>query len=142
MQIFNLGIGEVLFVLLIAVIVLGPERIVASSRRAGRFVRGAASNPVWRDILATTRELREIPNQLLEETGLNLEMNEIKSGISTVHSEIAGEMDDTRSDLSSLPAETLSAEKSLELIDMPDSSSAPADNPFKWSESRKLPGIM
>jgi len=139
MQIFNLGIGEVLFVLLIAVIVLGPDRIVASSRRAGRFVRGAASNPVWRDILATTRELREIPNQLMEETGLNVEMKEIQSGISSITSEVAGELDDTQTEISNLPPATLSVDIPPDLIEIPESATVSAGNPFRWSESRKLP---
>jgi sec-independent protein translocase protein TatB len=139
MQIFNLGFGEILFVLLIAVIVLGPERIAASSRRAGRFIRAAASNPVWRDILATTRELREIPNQIMEETGLKVEMEEIQSGISTINHEITGELDETRSDLPGLPAEILPTESPSVLMDMPESFRVPTGNPFRWSESRKLP---
>jgi len=139
MQIFNLGIGEVLFILLIAVIVLGPERIVASSRRAGRWIRAVTSNRVWRDILTTTRELREIPNQLLEETGLNMEMEGIRSGLSTFNGEIAVELEDARSDLSSLPAEAISTEGPPGSIEIPDSALVSTGNPFRWSESRKLP---
>jgi sec-independent protein translocase protein TatB len=139
MQIFNLGFGEILFVLLIAVIVLGPERIVTSSHRAGRFIRTAASNPVWRDILATTRELREIPNQLMEETGLNVEMEEIQSGFSAITSEIAGELDDTQSDITNLPPVTISVDRPPDLIEIPESATVSAGNPFRWSESRKLP---
>jgi sec-independent protein translocase protein TatB len=139
MQIFNLGIGEILFILLIAVIVLGPERIVISSRQAGRWIRAVTSNRVWHDIVATSQELREIPNQLMEETGLNVDMDEIKSGFSTINSEIAGELVDTRSNLSSLPASNLSTERPTEIIELPNSAPVTAGNPFRWSDSRKLP---
>jgi hypothetical protein len=99
-QIFNIGFGEILFILLIAVIVLGPERIAVSSRQAGKWIRTAASNPVWHDILATSRDLREIPNQLMEESGLRDDLMEIQSGISEADAGISREMAEVRDELS------------------------------------------
>ena len=109
MQIFNLGLGEILFIALIAVIVLGPERILASSRSAGRFVRGAVSSPVWRDILATSHELREIPNQLMEESGLRDDLKEIQNGVSDAGAEVASELVNARGELSFLEATSFSS---------------------------------
>jgi Sec-independent protein translocase protein TatA len=122
-QIFNLGFGEVFFILLIAVIVLGPERIVVSSRRAGKWIRTAASNPLWRDILATSRELREIPNQLMEESGLRDDLNEIQSGFSEAGTAINRELEETRDDLSRFDSTSFSPAGAGGLNELPASAS-------------------
>lgn len=92
MQIFNLGFGEILFIILIAVIVLGPERIVASSRRSGRWIRAVTSNRMWHEIVATSHELREIPNQLMVESGLREDFSNIQTGISSFNRETSTEL--------------------------------------------------
>ena len=108
MQIFNLGLGEILFIALIAVIVLGPERLAASSRKAGRYIRSAVSSPVWREILVTSNELREIPNHLMEESGLRDDLKDIQNSISDAGTEVSRELIDARDELSHMEATSFS----------------------------------
>ncbi len=131
MQIFNLGIGEILFIILISVIVLGPERIVTSSRRAGGYVRNVVSSPVWRDILETSRELREIPNQLMEESGLRDDLNGIQYRISEARAEISSEMEETREKLSLLDVTSFSPAGAGRLNELP----APANSASEIPDS-------
>lgn len=119
MQIFNLGLGEILFIALIAVIVLGPERIVASSRRVGRFVRGAVSSPVWRDILATSHELREIPNHLMEESGLRDDLKDIQYSISDAGADVSRELTGARDELSHMEATSFTSAGAGRLNELP-----------------------
>jgi sec-independent protein translocase protein TatB len=37
--VFDIGLGEVLLVIVVAVIVLGPERLPEAAREMGRFIR-------------------------------------------------------------------------------------------------------
>ena len=79
MQFFNIGFGEIIFILILATIVLGPERIVSYSRWAGKFVRQVIQSPFWKEIRKTQTELRQLPNQLMQESGLKEDIEGIKS---------------------------------------------------------------
>jgi len=79
-----LGIGplEVLFILLIALIVFGPKDIVKAGQSTGRFLRKLITSQGWQTVQQTSRELRNLPNRLVREAGLEeiqADMNEIKT---------------------------------------------------------------
>lgn len=79
-----LGIGplEVLFILLIALIIFGPKDIVKAGRATGRFLRKLITSPGWQTVQRTSRELRDLPNRLVREAGVEEfknDMDEIKS---------------------------------------------------------------
>jgi len=67
-----LGIGplELLFIFLIALIVLGPNDMVKAGRTIGRFLRKIVTSPGWMTVQQTSRELRQLPNRLIREAGL------------------------------------------------------------------------
>jgi len=67
-----LGIGplELLFVVIIALIVLGPKDMVKAGKTIGRTLRKIVTSPNWRAIQQTSRELRQLPNRLIREAGL------------------------------------------------------------------------
>ncbi len=68
-----LGIGplEVLFVLLIALIVFGPKDVVKAGQTMGRFLRKLVISPSWQNFQQTSRDLRNLPNKLMREAGLD-----------------------------------------------------------------------
>jgi hypothetical protein len=67
-----LGIGplELFFIILIALIVLGPKDMVKAGRTLGRFLRTLVTSPTWKTIQQTSRDLRYLPNRLMREAGL------------------------------------------------------------------------
>jgi Sec-independent protein translocase protein TatA len=67
-----LGIGplELLFVVIIALIVLGPKDMVKAGKTIGRTLRRIVTSPNWHAIQQTSRELRQLPNRLIREAGL------------------------------------------------------------------------
>lgn len=71
MDFFGIGIFEILLIILIAIIVLGPQDTVKAGRSLGLAVRRFFSSEEWRTLLQATREIRTIPEKLLEETGLD-----------------------------------------------------------------------
>ena len=74
-----LGIGplEVLFILLIALIIFGPKDIVKAGRATGRFLRKLITSPGWQTVQRTSRELRDLPNRLVREAGLEEFKNDV-----------------------------------------------------------------
>jgi len=70
MEILGIGPLELVFILIIALIVLGPKDIVKAGRTIGRILRAIVTSPNWRAIQQTSRELRTLPNRLIREAGL------------------------------------------------------------------------
>ena len=70
MEFLGIGPEELFFIILIALIVLGPKDMVKAGRTIGRFLRTLATSPTWRTIQQTSRDLRYLPNRLMREAGL------------------------------------------------------------------------
>ena len=75
-----LGVGpmELLLVLIIALIVLGPKDMVKAGRSLGVFLRNIIKSPLWHSVQQTSRDLRYLPNRLIREAGLEEEAEELK----------------------------------------------------------------
>lgn len=78
MEIFGVGILEVVLILVIAVIVLGPEGMVKAAQSIGRFMRKVIKSPIWTQLMDTQRELRDMPTRLVREAGLEEDIKELK----------------------------------------------------------------
>jgi len=126
MKIFNFGIGEILFILLLVVIIFGPKSLVKTAREAGTFLRKMTKSPYWQEVWATRRELEEIPKMIAKEARLDETLSEMKretqnmsSSVSGAVSDLIREVEQTPSDLKpgeveweGKPKDTLEAPKS------------------------------
>lgn len=74
MEILGIGPLEFVFILLIALIVLGPTDMVKAGKTIGRFLRRLVISPGWRNFQQASRELRTLPNKLMREAGLEEEL--------------------------------------------------------------------
>ncbi len=70
MDILGIGPLEFLFILLIALIVLGPKDMVKAGRTIGRTLRKIVSSDTWRVVQQASREIRNLPNRLMREAGI------------------------------------------------------------------------
>jgi hypothetical protein len=70
MDILGIGPLEFLFILLIALIVLGPKDMVKAGKTIGRYLRAIVTHPAWHSVQRTSRDLRNLPNRLIREAGL------------------------------------------------------------------------
>jgi len=68
MDIFGIGAWELFFIVLIALIFLGPKDMVKAGRSLGKFLRKTILSPEWMNIQRTVKNL---PQQLMKETGLD-----------------------------------------------------------------------
>ncbi len=78
MEILNIGIPELIVILVIALIVLGPDGIVKTARNLGKTIRKVIRSPIWSMMLDTQRELREMPTKLVREAGLEEDLAELR----------------------------------------------------------------
>ena len=70
MDIFGIGPTELVFILLIALILLGPKDMEKTGRTIGRFLRNLTTSEGWRAFRDTSREIRNIPTRLMREANL------------------------------------------------------------------------
>lgn len=67
-----LGIGplELVFILIIALIIFGPNDIVRAGKTLGRFMRKVVTSEGWRAFQQASKGMRDIPTTLMREAGL------------------------------------------------------------------------
>jgi sec-independent protein translocase protein TatB len=78
MEILNVGPLEFLLVIVLALIVLGPQRMVTGARDIGRWINKMVKSPQWREVWTTSQEIRDLPKTIISETGLEETMKEFK----------------------------------------------------------------
>ncbi len=77
MEIFNIGPLELIFILILALVVLGPEGMLNSARKIGQTIAKVVRSPIWRDFMRTSQEIREIPTRFAREAGIEETMREV-----------------------------------------------------------------
>lgn len=75
MEILGIGLSELVFIVIIALIVLGPKDMQKAGRTIGTWLRGILMSDGWKVFQQTTRELRTLPNKLMRDA--NEELNQI-----------------------------------------------------------------
>jgi hypothetical protein len=78
MQIFGIGPLELLLVILIMLILLGPREMLATAYKIGQLIRKVVRSPMWGTLMDTSREIRDLPKTILQETTLEKDFDEIK----------------------------------------------------------------
>ena len=89
MEIFGVGPLEFILVLVLALIILGPEDMVGTARKIGQWVYRVVRSPTWRSIMATSQDLRELPKKIVREAGLEDTVNEIKQTANEVKTDLS-----------------------------------------------------
>lgn len=79
MDILGIGPLELLFIIIIALIVLGPKDMVKAGRTIGKYLRQVTTSSTWQAVQHTSRELRNLPNKLMRDAGLEEDLKEIGS---------------------------------------------------------------
>ncbi len=86
--IFGIGIPEILIVVVLALIILGPQDMVKTARKLGRWMYRVYHSPTWRMIMSTSQELRELPTKFVREAGLEDTVEEIKNTTADVRAQL------------------------------------------------------
>jgi sec-independent protein translocase protein TatB len=79
MDILGIGPLELIFILIIALIVLGPTDMVKAGRTIGKFLRQIVTSPTWHAVTKTSSELRNLPTKLIRDAGLEEDFKDIQN---------------------------------------------------------------
>jgi Sec-independent protein translocase protein TatA len=71
MNLFGIGPLELLLILLLALIIFGPNEIQKTGKTIGKTLNKLVRSEGWRTINQTSKELKNLPNRLMRESGLD-----------------------------------------------------------------------
>jgi len=71
MDILGIGIPELIFIVIIALIVLGPKDMQKTGKTIGTWMRKVVLSPEWREIKDASLKLKRLPTQLMREANLD-----------------------------------------------------------------------
>ncbi|MCD6423884.1 MAG: hypothetical protein J7L35_00115 [Anaerolineales bacterium] len=77
MNIFGIGPLEIVFVLIIGILVLGPEGMISAGRKIGKFMRSIIRSNWWQNVRKGVTEIQYLPQRLMREAELE-ELNELR----------------------------------------------------------------
>ena len=96
MEFLGIGPFELFFIVLLALIILGPKDMVKAGRAMGKFLRRTILSPEWMNI---QKSVRNLPNQLMREAGIDendlkidVDMKELTDAAAGVSSTIKEEL--------------------------------------------------
>lgn len=70
MDILGVGPQELIVILIIALIVLGPKDMQKAGKTIGKWMNDLVHSDVWRLFQSTSREIRNLPTNLMREANL------------------------------------------------------------------------
>ena len=70
MEILGIGPLEVLLIVIIALIVLGPDEMVKVGTSVGKFIRNIRRSETWQGFQRMSRSLKTLPEDLARQSGL------------------------------------------------------------------------
>lgn len=103
-----LGIGplELIFVLVIALIIIGPKDMGKTARRIGHFLNRLYKSEGWRTFLQASRNLRTLPSRLAREAELE-ELRQVGKAVKEVGEEVSNDLRAAERDLKARSLETV-----------------------------------
>ncbi|HSB01167.1 MAG TPA: hypothetical protein VLE49_10985 [Anaerolineales bacterium] len=124
MEIFGIGPSELVFILLIAIIILGPKDMQKAGKTIGRFLNQLVRSDSWKVLQKTSTEIRNLPHNLMREA--NMEMAETEQ-------ELRRTLDPRLLDPLSSPPESPS--------DSPSTPAVPAPNEAESTAQAEPPAV-
>jgi Sec-independent protein translocase protein TatA len=115
MDIFGIGPLEVAFILILVIIIFGPKDLMKTGKTIGRTLNKFVRSDTWKTINQTTQELKNLPNRLMREAGLEDLEQMAKEGVKPAENNTIRP-----------PAhETPASEMPLKIIDTPENPALP-----------------
>ena len=70
MNILGIGLPELILIFIVAMIVLGPRNMIATSSKLGDYIRKLVSSDSWKSVIKSTKEIRDLQGKIMEDSGL------------------------------------------------------------------------
>jgi sec-independent protein translocase protein TatB len=126
MDIFGIGWLELVFILIIAMIVVGPRDLGKVGRQLGHFLNRMYKSDSWRMLNKASRTIRDLPNRLAREAALE-ELDAVRDSLKDAGKMIQGDLQDLDEPLEAWTPPTQTKEDKGEIPKAtPEESSSPS----------------
>ena len=88
MEILGIGPQELVFIVIIALIILGPKDMQKAGKTIGKWLRNIVTSDGWKVFQQTSHELRRLPTRLMREA--NDEFNQIGNELNNASNPTVG----------------------------------------------------
>lgn len=88
MEILNVGPLELLVIIVLMFLLLGPKEMVLTARKIGLWVRSFVRSPMWKEIMGYSAEIRELPQKIMDDTGLKETLEEVRQSTQAASDEL------------------------------------------------------
>ena len=78
MNFLNIGFPELLLVLIIMLIVMGPGKMQEGARNLARLIRKVVRSESWRNFTGIYNEIKSYPQEIMKEVELEETLQELK----------------------------------------------------------------
>ncbi len=120
MGFFNIGIPELILVLTIMLVFLGPDKLRESSRNFARFIRKVVRSETWRNFSVMYHEMKHYPEEIMKEVNLEETMKELNE----INARTQAELDRIQNSVRTMPKAVDSDSSEPNLSD-PDKENTP-----------------
>lgn len=100
MEILGIGPLELLFILLLAFIVLGPGDMEKTGRTIGRFLRSVVTSQWWSGFRNASKEIKQLPYTLMREASIEEVRQDLNEFNKIIENPTITSPDNEESDLS------------------------------------------
>jgi len=80
MEILGIGPSELFFIVVIALILLGPRDMQKAGRTLGKWLRQVVTSDGWKLFQQTSREIQNLPTRLMREASID-ELKDIQKDV-------------------------------------------------------------
>ena len=81
MEILGISPMELFFIVILAIIILGPKDMAKAGRTVGKFLRDLVQSDYYKAFVNSSREIRNLPTRLMREANLEDEIRELDSSM-------------------------------------------------------------
>lgn len=86
MRIFNVGIREVILLLVIMLILFGPRQLQENARKMAQAIRRFVRSDTWRSFLGIYDDVNNIKEEVIRESGIR----EVQDSLRSVNRQLSG----------------------------------------------------
>lgn len=97
MEILGIGPSELFFIVVIALILLGPKDMQKAGRTLGKWLRQVVTSDGWKLFQQTSREIQNLPTRLMREASFD----ELNDEIKNIQKDVTKSMDGIQKDIRS-----------------------------------------
>ena len=79
MEVLGVGPTELILIIVVALIVLGPKDLAKTGKTVGKWLNDLIHSDTWKAVQKTSKELRQLPTQLMREDNFERFLTEEKN---------------------------------------------------------------